>query len=885
YVESLSPYARQFLGTMMRPAVDHIDGLSPAIAIDQKTASSNPRSTVATITEIYDYLRVLFARAGEPHCYLCGVPVKASTPQMIVDQILALGEETRVLILAPVSRQPGETWVQVIREARRAGFARVRIDGEVTPLDTPIDLGDEEHALEVVVDRLVLHERTQARLADSVETALAYSSGTIIAAIVDGEEIRFSTHYACHQCGTPVGELTPQLFSFNNPHGMCPGCGGLGFIRDMDPNLFVADAGKSILQGALQPFGDVKSGHLLQTLTDLSKHFTFDLDAPWRDLPRQVREVILYGSDGEEIEFTYETVKGRKISYKKPFNGLVTASRKRYQASESNEKQFLERYVAELPCPDCKGMRLRPEALAVGFANHNIGEIARMDVMSALKFFNEVSLSPRQGVIAAEVLKEITSRLQFMADVGVGYLTLDRAAPTLSGGEAQRIRLATQIGSGLAGVMYILDEPSIGLHQRDQERLLQTVFRLRDLGNTLIVVEHDEMTIKAADHVVEFGPGAGIRGGEVTFSGKVEEMLKSPDCLTGKYLSGAREIPVPRYRRKATDKYLTVRGAHEHNLKHVDVSIPLGTFTCVTGLSGTGKSTLVHDVIYRALRRRLHRSLEPPGKYESIEGMEHLDKVINIDQSPIGRTPRSNPATYAHVFGPLRDLFAATPEAQVRGYKPGRFSFNVRGGRCELCQGDGTIRVEMHFLPPVYVACEQCGGSRYNRETLQVRYKGKNIAEVLDMTVAEALEHFENVPQIARVLRMLNDVGLDYVRLGQSGTTLSGGEAQRMKLARELAKIGTGNTMYVLDEPTTGLHFADIERLLQVLERLADAGNTVLVIEHNLDVIKTADYVIDMGPEGGAAGGRIIAQGTPEQVAKIAGSYTGKYLRDVLPSV
>ncbi|MEN6404082.1 MAG: excinuclease ABC subunit UvrA, partial [Armatimonadia bacterium] len=807
------------------------------------------------------------------------------TPQMIVDQILALGEETRVLILAPVSRQPGETWVQVIREARRAGFARVRIDGEVTPLDTPIDLGDEEHALEVVVDRLVLHERTQARLADSVETALAYSSGTIIAAIVDGEEIRFSTHYACHQCGTPVGELTPQLFSFNNPHGMCPGCGGLGFIRDMDPNLFVADAGKSILQGALQPFGDVKSGHLLQTLTDLSKHFTFDLDAPWRDLPRQVREVILYGSDGEEIEFTYETVKGRKISYKKPFNGLVTASRKRYQASESNEKQFLERYVAELPCPDCKGMRLRPEALAVGFANHNIGEIARMDVMSALKFFNEVSLSPRQGVIAAEVLKEITSRLQFMADVGVGYLTLDRAAPTLSGGEAQRIRLATQIGSGLAGVMYILDEPSIGLHQRDQERLLQTVFRLRDLGNTLIVVEHDEMTIKAADHVVEFGPGAGIRGGEVTFSGKVEEMLKSPDCLTGKYLSGAREIPVPRYRRKATDKYLTVRGAHEHNLKHVDVSIPLGTFTCVTGLSGTGKSTLVHDVIYRALRRRLHRSLEPPGKYESIEGMEHLDKVINIDQSPIGRTPRSNPATYAHVFGPLRDLFAATPEAQVRGYKPGRFSFNVRGGRCELCQGDGTIRVEMHFLPPVYVACEQCGGSRYNRETLQVRYKGKNIAEVLDMTVAEALEHFENVPQIARVLRMLNDVGLDYVRLGQSGTTLSGGEAQRMKLARELAKIGTGNTMYVLDEPTTGLHFADIERLLQVLERLADAGNTVLVIEHNLDVIKTADYVIDMGPEGGAAGGRIIAQGTPEQVAKIAGSYTGKYLRDVLPSV
>ncbi|MEN6641859.1 MAG: excinuclease ABC subunit UvrA [Armatimonadia bacterium] len=883
YVESLSPYARQFLGTMMRPAVDHIDGLSPAIAIDQKTASSNPRSTVATITEIYDYLRVLFARAGEPHCYLCGVPVKASTPQMIVDQILALGEETRVLILSPVSRQPGETWVQVIREARRAGFARVRIDGEVTPLDTPIDLGDEEHTLEVVVDRLVLHERTQARLADSVETALAYSSGTIIAGIVDGEEIRFSTHYACHQCGTPVGELTPQLFSFNNPHGMCPGCGGLGFIRDMDPNLFVADAGRSILQGALQPFGDVKSGHLLQTLTDLSKHFTFDLDAPWRDLPRQVREVILYGSDGEEIEFTYETVKGRKISYKKPFNGLVTASRKRYQASESNEKQFLERYVAELPCPDCKGMRLRPEALAVGFANHNIGEIARMDVMSGLKFFNEVSLSPRQGIIAAEVLKEITSRLQFMADVGVGYLTLDRAAPTLSGGEAQRIRLATQIGSGLAGVMYILDEPSIGLHQRDQERLLQTVFRLRDLGNTLIVVEHDEMTIKAADHVVEFGPGAGIRGGEVTFSGKVEEMLKSPTCLTGKYLSGAKEIPVPRYRRKATDKYLTVRGAHEHNLKHVDVSIPLGTFTCVTGLSGTGKSTLVHDVIYKALRRRLHKSLEPPGKYGSIEGMEHLDKVINIDQSPIGRTPRSNPATYAHVFGPLRDLFAATPEAQVRGYKPGRFSFNVRGGRCELCQGDGTIRVEMHFLPPVYVACEQCGGSRYNRETLQVRYKGKNIAEVLDMTVAEALEHFENVPQIARVLRMLNDVGLDYVRLGQSGTTLSGGEAQRMKLARELAKIGTGNTMYVLDEPTTGLHFADIERLLQVLERLADAGNTVLVIEHNLDVIKTADYVIDMGPEGGAAGGKIIAQGTPEQVAKIAGSHTGKYLRDVLP--
>ncbi|MEI6499666.1 MAG: excinuclease ABC subunit UvrA [Armatimonadota bacterium] len=886
YVESLSPYARQFLGTMTRPAVDHIDGLSPAIAIDQKSASSNPRSTVATITEIYDYLRVLFARAGEPHCHLCGVPVTASTPQMIVDKIAALGEDTKVLIMAPVTRLPGDTWVQVVRDIRRAGFARVRIDGVITPLDTPIDLGDAEHALEVVVDRITVHERSLARLADSVETALAFSSGTIIAGIVDGEETRYSTSYACHQCGTPVGEMTPQLFSFNSPSGMCPGCGGLGFIRDMDPNLFVADQSKSILQGALQPFGDVKGGHLLQTLTDLAKHYDFDLDTPWRDLPRTVREVVLYGSGGEEIAFTYETVKGRKIVYNKPFHGLVTASKKRYQDSEStNEKNFLEKYVAELPCPDCGGSRLRPEALAVAFARKNIAEITRLDVFSALRFFGEVTLSPRQGIIAAEVLKEITARLQFMVDVGVGYLGLDRAAPTLSGGEAQRIRLATQIGSGLAGVLYILDEPSIGLHQRDQEKLLQTLFQLRDLGNTLIVVEHDELTIRAADHLVEFGPGAGVRGGEVTFSGDYDAMLKSPTSLTGKYLSGVRTIPVPQYRRKPTGKFLSVKGAHEHNLQHISVDLPLGSFVCVTGVSGTGKSTLVHDVVYKALRRKLHRSHEPPGKYESLAGLEHLDKVINIDQSPIGRTPRSNPATYAHVFGPLRDLFASLPEAQIRGYKPGRFSFNVRGGRCELCQGDGTIRVEMHFLPAVYVACEQCRGSRYNRETLQVRYKGKNIAEVLDMTVAEALEHFENLPQIARVLRMLNEVGLDYVKLGQSGTTLSGGEAQRLKLARELAKIGTGNTLYVLDEPTTGLHFADIEKLLQVLERLTDAGNTVLVIEHNLDVIKSADYVIDLGPEGGAAGGKIIAQGTPEQVAKMEHSHTGKYLRAVLPGL
>ena len=891
YVESLSAYARQFLGTMLRPAVDHIEGLSPAIAIDQKSASGNPRSTVATITEIYDYLRVLFARAGEPHCYKCGVPVTASTPQMIVDRILALEDETRVLIMSPARRQPDETWQQVVRDTRRAGFARIRLDGEIIPLDQPMDLGEEDHTLEVVVDRLTIHERTRARLADSVETALAFSTGTVIAAVVDGEELRFSTAYACHQCGTPVGELTPQLFSFNSPQGMCPGCGGLGFIRDIDPNLFVSDPTKSILGGALQPFGDVRSGHLRQTLTDLARHYEFDLDTAWQDLTRQVREVVLYGSGGEEISFTYETVKGRKITYKKPFNGLVTSSKKRYESSESRgEKQYLERYVGELPCPDCQGARLRPEALAVSFAGRNIAELTKLDVASALQFLNEITLSARQGVIAAEVLKEVTARLQFMLDVGVGYLGLDRAAPTLSGGEAQRIRLATQIGSGLAGVMYILDEPSIGLHQRDQEKLLETLFRLRDLGNTLIVVEHDEATMRRADYVVEFGPGAGVRGGEITYAGDIAGMLAAPESLTGRYLSGAREIPVPAYRRKPGDpaagrvgNYLRLKNAHAHNLQHLDVIIPLGLLVCVTGVSGSGKSTLVHDVIYRALRRRLHRSQEPPGKYEAISGLEFLDKVINIDQSPIGRTPRSNPATYAHVFGPLRDLFAATPEAQVRGYKSGRFSFNVRGGRCELCQGDGTMRVEMHFLPPVFVACEQCGGSRYNRETLQVRYKGKNIAEVLDMTVAEALVHFENVPQIARVLRMLNDVGLEYVRLGQPGTTLSGGEAQRLKLARELAKIGTGNTLYVLDEPTTGLHFADVEKLLQVLERLVDAGNTVLVIEHHLDVIKTADHVIDLGPEGGAAGGRIVAQGSPEQVAQNPASHTGRYLRRVLP--
>ncbi len=887
YVESLSTHARQFLGGMTRPAVDHIDGLSPAIAIDQASASSNPRSTVATITEIYDYLRVLYARTGQPYCVKCGIPITAATPQMIVDKIMALGEGTRLMILAPVQPAPGEAWKHVLREARRSGFARIRLDGQVIPLDQPIDISEGEHSFEVVVDRLALSDRVQARLADSVETALAYGGGRIVAAVLGDTEdetrdLRFSTHFACSQCQAVVPPISPQLFSFNSPHGMCPTCGGLGYVRDMDPDRFVADPGKSILQGALSPFGDVRGGHLLHTLTGLAQHYDFSLDTPWRDLPAHVREVILYGSRGEEIAFSYETQHGRTIQYHRPFRGLVVASRKRYEDTDSRtEKSYLERYLSELPCPDCEGRRLRPEALAVRVADRGIAEVTALDVEAALSFLSQITLPATEGVIAGEVLKEITARLRFMVDVGVGYLSLDRPAPTLSGGEAQRIRLATQMGSGLAGVLYILDEPSIGLHPRDQAKLLETIRQLRDLGNTVIVVEHDIPTIESADYVVEFGPGAGIRGGELIYAGDVAGMRRDKRSLTGRYLSGELRLGTPRHRRrgKAT---LKVIGATEHNLQHIDVELPLGTLICVTGVSGSGKSTLVHDVIYRALKRYLHRSRDLVGRHERIEGLEHLDKVINIDQSPIGRTPRSNPATYAHVFGPIRDLFAATPEAQVRGYQPGRFSFNVRGGRCELCQGDGTIRVEMHFLPPVYVPCEQCGGRRYNRETLQIRYKGKNIAEVLDMTVAEALEHFENVPQVSRVLRMLYDVGLDYIRLGQSGTTLSGGEAQRLKLARELAKIGTGQTLYVLDEPTTGLHFADIEKLLQVLERLVDAGNTVIVIEHNLDVIKTADYIVDLGPEGGKAGGEVVACGTPEQVAANPRSYTGQFLKQVL---
>jgi excinuclease ABC subunit A len=883
YVESLSTYARQFLGTMSRPAVDHIDGLSPAIAIDQKSASSNPRSTVATITEIYDYLRVLYARAGQPYCPQCAVPIAAATPQGIVDQVLALGEGVRVMLLAPVTPEPGETLRQAIKDARRGGFARVRLDGEIIPLDQPIDLDDENHTLEVVIDRLVVQERGRARLADSVEAALAYSGGTLVVTELEGPEHRYSTSYACPQCAFGLTELTPQLFSFNSPHGMCPTCDGLGTVRDMDPDRFVAEPGASILEGALAPFGDVRGEHLLQTLSALARHYDFDLATPWRELPRRVREALLYGSEGEEIAFTYETSKGRQVQYRKAYSGLINASRQRYQDTHSNnERELLERYVAEMPCPDCHGARLRPEALAVRFAGFRISEIIALDVRGALDLFTGLNLPSPQSVIAAELVKEITARLRFMAEVGVGYLGLDRPAPTLSGGEAQRIRLATQIGSGLAGILYILDEPSIGLHPRDQEKLLATLFALRELGNTLVVVEHDPATIRQADYVVEFGPGAGVRGGQITYAGDVAGLLACPTSPTGNYLSGRLRLGTPTYRRRRSDRVLKVRGATANNLQSLDVDIPLGTLTCVTGVSGSGKSTLVHDVIYAALRRKLHRSRGPVGAHQSLQGLEHLDKVIDIDQGPIGRTPRSNPATYTQVFGPIRDLFAATPEAQVRGYKPGRFSFNVRGGRCELCQGDGLTRVEMHFLPPVFVPCEQCGGARYNRETLQVRYKGKNIAEVLDLTVAEALDLFENVPPISRTLRTLYEVGLDYLRLGQPATTLSGGEAQRVKLARELARIGTGNTLYVLDEPTTGLHFVDIEKLLQVLERLVDAGNTVLVIEHHLDVIRMADYVLDLGPEGGAQGGAMVAAGTPEEVAAHPRSYTGAFLREVL---
>jgi excinuclease ABC subunit A len=881
YVESLSTHARQVLGVMARPQVDHIDGLSPAIAIDQRSASSNPRSTVATMTEVHDYLRVLYARVGQPYCYQCGEPITAHTRQQIVDQVMALPEGTRILVLAPLKAETKQR--EALRSARRSGFARARVDGEVFDLAEGVALQGDGHRIELVVDRLVIEPHVRSRLADSIETALARGEESLIIHVVDGEDLPFSTRFACRTCDLTYPEVTPQMFSFNSPHGMCPDCGGLGTREDIDPDLLVSDPTRSLLDGALEVYGKARTPHVEHILRGLAQHYGFDLATPWKDLSDQARRVILYGSGEDKITFSYTTRAGREYTYARVFEGLIPASERKRESTRSKaQREYYDRFYAPIVCPTCHGARLRPESLSVRISGLNIAQVTAMDVSRCREHLESLSLGPSAGLIAGELLREIRARLDFMHQVGLGYLSLDRAAPSLSGGEAQRLRLATQMGAGLAGVLYILDEPSIGLHVRDHDRLLEMLRELRDLGNTVLVVEHDAMTIEAADFVAEFGPGAGIRGGELIYAGEVPGLRACAKSLTGRYLTGALGTPTPTVRRPGNGKFLEVRGAREHNLKDVNLRLPLGTLICITGVSGSGKSTLIHDVLYNALRRRLHESAARPGAHDRILGVEHIDKVVNIDQAPIGRTPRSNPATYAGVFAHIRNLFAATPEAKVRGYKPGRFSFNVRGGRCEACEGDGFMKIEMHFLADVYVPCEVCMGTRYDRETLQVNYRGRNIAEVLGLTVAEALEHFHNVPQIERILKTLVDVGLDYVTLGQAATTLSGGEAQRVKLARELSKIGTGSTLYILDEPTTGLHFADIDKLMEVLNRLTDAGNTVLVIEHNMDVIRLADWVVDMGPEGGEEGGRIVAQGTPETVARSRGSHTARFLREAL---
>jgi excinuclease ABC subunit A len=867
YVESLSAYARQFLEQMEKPDVDSIEGLSPAISIEQKTTSKNPRSTVGTVTEIYDYLRVLFARIGVPHCPSCGAVISAQSVQQMVDRIMALPQGSRLIVLAPVVRGRKGEYRKLFFDLRRQGYVRVRVNGEFHELGEEIELAKtKKHTIEVVVDRLVIRDTLGSRLNDSLETALRLAEGIVQVEVADGASYVFSERLACATCGISFPEVSPRMFSFNSPYGACAECGGIGSRYEIDPALVAPNPARSLRDGALAPWAGPGASGFKQTLNVLARRYKFDLATPWGKLSKKTRDVILHGEAGDGFE------------------GAVKILERRYKETLSPEvRQDLEHFMALRDCPTCQGSRLRPETLAVKIAGRSIADVVRFSIKSSRQFFDTLTLSERDAQIARRVLKEIRERLGFLTQVGLDYLTLDRAAATLSGGEGQRIRLATQIGSSLVGVLYILDEPSIGLHQRDNSRLLDTLKRLRDLGNTVLVVEHDEETIRAADFVVDLGPGAGELGGHLVAIGTPEEIAAHPASLTGRFLSGAEEIAVPKTRRGLNGKQVTIHNPREHNLKGMAVKIPLGTFTAVTGVSGSGKSTLVNDILYRALAQMLHRAQERPGDHDRIEGAQHLDKVIDIDQSPIGRTPRSNPATYTGVFTLIRTLLARTSDARMRGYQPGRFSFNVKGGRCEACQGDGLVKIEMHFLPDVYVTCEVCKGKRYNRETLEVRYKGKNIAEVLDMTVAEALGFFDPVPAIKQKLQTLHDVGLDYIRLGQSATTLSGGEAQRVKLATELSRRATGRTLYILDEPTTGLHFADIRRLLEVLNRLVDQGNTVVIIEHNMDVIKTADWIVDLGPEGGNDGGRLVASGTPEDVARqAAASYTGQILKKVL---
>ncbi len=888
YVESLSAYARQFLGQMDKPDVDFIEGLSPAVSIDQKSTSRNPRSTVGTITEVYDYLRLLFARIGHPHCPECGDPIARQTPQQIVDQVLALPAKTRFQVLAPVVRERKGEYQELFRQLQTQGFSRVRVDGVVHGLaDVPTLKKQEKHTIEVVVDRLTVSAQSRQRLTDSVETALGLGHGYVILEFVDREddarEVTYSEHLACPRDGLSFEELEPRSFSFNSPFGACPECTGLGTTREVDAELVIPDPDLSLAEGAIAVWsrGQV-SDYFQRLLAAVCDELGVDLDTPWRKLPARARRALLEGHP-TEVHVRYRNRYGRQRSYYTVYEGVVPYIKRRHEESESDSaRERFEGFMREIPCPACNGSRLKPLSLAVTIADRSIAEIAALPIGDAARFLSDLRLSDREMAIAARVLKEVNERLRFLVDVGLDYLSLDRASATLAGGEAQRIRLATQIGSGLVGVLYVLDEPSIGLHQRDNRRLIETLVRLRDLGNTLIVVEHDEDTIRTADWVVDIGPGAGEHGGQIVVSGPVEELLGSHESLTGQYLTGARTIDLPSVRRPQKQGEITVHGAREHNLRDVTVEFPLGNLVAVTGVSGSGKSTLVNDILYSVLARELNGARIVPGKHAKVTGIDGLDKVVHVDQSPIGRTPRSNPATYTGVFDHIRKLFAETPEAKVRGYQQGRFSFNVKGGRCEACAGDGTIRIEMNFLPDVYVPCEVCHGARYNRETLEVHYKGKTISQVLDMPIEDALDFFENIPPIARHLRTLVDVGLGYVRLGQSAPTLSGGEAQRVKLAAELQKRATGRTVYVLDEPTTGLHFEDIRKLLGVLHSLVDRGNTVIVIEHNLDVIKTADWVIDMGPEGGSGGGTVVATGTPEDIASHRGSHTGTFLADLV---
>ncbi|MDW7673677.1 MAG: excinuclease ABC subunit UvrA [Bacillota bacterium] len=884
YVESLSAYARQFLGQMDKPDVDNIEGLSPAISIDQKTTSRNPRSTVGTVTEIYDYLRLLFARIGKPHCHLCGDPITQQTVEQMVDQLLTYPQGTRMQILSPVVRGRKGEYQKLFEELRQKGFVRVRVNGEVMDLGEEIKLAKtKKHQIEVVVDRIIIREDIDNRLADSLETALKLADGIAMVDIIDQVELMFSENFACINCGISLEELAPRMFSFNSPFGACTECSGLGTKMEVDVDLVVPDRSMTLAEGAIFPWSKSTSTYYPQMLESLAKHFNFSIDTPFTELTAEEQDIILYGSGKEKIRFHYKNAYNHQRYYENVFEGVIPILERRYQETQSEyARSEYESYMTTKPCTACKGARLKPESLAVTVGDKSIDEVTKLSISEANDFFTGLQLTEREELIAKQVLKEIKERLGFLVSVGLDYLTLARSAGTLSGGEAQRIRLATQIGSSLTGVLYILDEPSIGLHQRDNARLLTTMKKLRDLGNTLIVVEHDEDTMREADHIIDMGPGAGANGGTIVAEGNIKAIMANGKSLTGQYLSGKKQIPIPVARRVPNGKWLEIKGAKENNLKDISVQIPLGVFVGITGVSGSGKSTLVNEILYKGVAQRLNGSKQKPGAHESITGLEHIDKVIEIDQSPIGRTPRSNPATYTGVFDGIRELFSLTPTSKMRGYKQGRFSFNVKGGRCEACRGDGIIKIEMHFLPDVYVPCEVCKGKRYNRETLEVKYKGKSIADVLAMTVDEAVDFFVNIPKVYRKLQTIQDVGLGYIKLGQPATTLSGGEAQRVKLASELSRRSTGRTLYILDEPTTGLHIDDIAKLLVVLGRLVEGGDTVVVIEHNLDVIKTADYLIDLGPEGGKDGGQIIAQGTPEAVIKEKKSYTGLFLGPVL---